>query len=686
MSKESADSIQGYILAQTAAGEVADFTLRSGYSDAGKPAIKAEFLRQLLLGKIEGATILRPGVRIIGVMVEGAFDLRDCAGAGLPALCLEHCDFSDQINVSNSRLARLSLSHSRIRALIGVGLSVDDHVDFSGVAPIPAPDPFAFVDLRSCRVSGSVIGSGATLKVLRAAATAYVTQFALDLSHSVISGSVFADAGFTAEGGTSLVSAQIGGLVVGTKGSFTSGSRGGQALTANLARIGGAVLLNESRASAGSLNFDDASLEGSLDCSDARYEHRGYTTLSLRRASIKGSVYLTRASLDGAMEAGDARVGGGLMLDIGFSANGSVNIDGATIEGSFDCSRACFMNPGSTALSAFDARIGRSVKLVQTQSKGGVSFQNATVGSAVEVLFTAISDPKLYALNLQAVRIGGDLVACRNEIKGAVTLSGAKIGRLYDDAASAWSGASGIDLNDLDYAVLSANPFFFIDEMPLPVSAGAPNKNSKSKIWRIRREWLQRNTGAFGKSKGPFSNQPWRQCVEALARGGHYADARRLAQEEQREVNRRREWWKKPFVFLFAELAFGYGLSVTRATLTSLLFWLAGWAGTGLMLQRGVLVEMREGQGVIVCTAVDPAIYALDVAIPVLDLKEESVCRPGRLSGFASVKSHLAVGPLLIDEIRLWRWIKALYAIAGSIIIGLTILTYSGVFKPKSAS
>ena len=697
MDQTGADATAAYILAQTAAGEVADFTRREGYSADSKPRIKAELLRQLLLGRVEGVNILPPGVRILGVRVEGPVDLRDCAGEGLAALCLEDCDFDDAINLANSRVARLSIRQSRIRGLLASGLSSDGHVDFTGVTAFPAAGPIAFVDLRGARIRGSVTGSGATLKALPQDQNVegHFPAFALDLTLATVDGALVVDRGFTAEGGVSLHTAVIGGPIQATSASFTAAALGGYAILASTLRVGASVMLNGGFSATGLVSFDDVNVEGVFDCSGARFSNKGSTALSLSRARIDRGAYFSGTIAEGAIAAFSAHIGEALRLDNGFSANGPVYFDDVTIAGTLDCSDARFSNrtadaetdEASTAFSATRAQIDGSVFFHNTIADRAVSLMNARVGLSLAIWGAKISHPPRYALNLQSARIEGELQAFDNAFEGAVTLSGAYIGRLYDLPETAWAGASAIELNELTYTALSAKPWFFSQDRSIAQrKAMAKSKHPAWRpVWKVRAEWLKRNTGTVGKDTGPFSNQPWRECAAALDRAGHHGDARRLAREEQREVNRQRTWWKRPFVWMFAEQAFGYGLSVTRATMTSLIFWLAGWAGAEEMLRDGVLIDEHNSTAS-VCTRdrIDPAVYALDVAIPVIDLKAESSCQPGRITD-GTPTALLALGWFRVDDVSLWRWAKAIYAILGAIVIGFTILTYSGVFKPKAS-
>ena len=93
--------------------------------------LRAAFLRHLLLGlpaPHEPWPVRLPGVRIRGASIDAMLDLADCAGpngAGLPALTLEACDIAAPVDLTNARLARLSLRDSRIGEVRARGVRID---------------------------------------------------------------------------------------------------------------------------------------------------------------------------------------------------------------------------------------------------------------------------------------------------------------------------------------------------------------------------------------------------------------------------------------------------------------------------------------------------------------------------------------------------------------------------------
>lgn len=82
------------------------------------------------------------------------------------------------------------------------------------------------------------------------------------------------------------------------------------------------------------------------------------------------------------------------------------------------------------------------------------------------------------------------------------------------------------------------------------------------------------------------------------------------------------------------------------------------------------MANSQEARTGIACgDAIDPAIYAIDLFIPLLDLREEGNC---------SVRSDAWAWP--------WRMGKALYAALGWLILSLTVLTMSAPLRRQTGA
>lgn len=78
---------------------------------------------------------------------------------------------------------------------------------------------------------------------------------------------------------------------------------------------------------------------------------------------------------------------------------------------------------------------------------------------------------------------------------------------------------------------------------------------------------------------------------------------------------------------------------------------------------------------------IEPTLYAIDVFIPFIDLRQESKCEPGQM---ISGGDEISQPPSNLENPKFWRWFKAFYALAGSLITSLFILTFSGILQNRS--
>ncbi len=361
---------------------------------------------------------------------------------------------------------------------------------------------------------------------------------------------------------------------------------------------------------------------------------------------------LSRRRVD-ALELQGADIGSAVLLDEGFAAEGAVWMLGARIGGNLDLAAAKVTNPNGVAVCGELATFRGTIQLVDGfQASGQVSFTGARIVHNWNMRRSSFRCDNGPALDLESAIIEGQLKAFENEVTGPITLAGAKIGRLLDDPNTAWGTTSTnqhLDLSELTYERIG-----FL-------------RSSNVSIWKQRRDWLRRSNKP---DRAGFSRQPYEQLARALAYAGHAEEAREISREAHREVNRRRSALPKAMVWIFAEQMFGYGLSPFRAAVTAILLWLCGWLGAEAMTSRNLLVDER-GE---VCN-VEPALFALDVAVPILDLRQETLCTVGYAVA-SSPQPHLR-------EVVFWRWVTAIYAIAGAAVVGFGLLTASGIFRPR---
>jgi hypothetical protein len=231
--------------------------------------------------------------------------------------------------------------------------------------------------------------------------------------------------------------------------------------------------------------------------------------------------------------------------------------------------------------------------------------------------------------------------------------------------------------------------------------------------------WLSRQYETGQPTSGDeFFPQPYEQLARVLRNHGWSDEAKLVTLEK---LTHERRWtarpWTRPWLWIM-EKGFDHGLFATKSVVLFLSFWLAGtvafdFANHGCVrlpvgsrheyqlswpvLQQAVLVvdslpvssflvrnpsvpdappgpamplapwSEQVTQDVPCGDQVEPLWYALDVFVPLLDLKQEEKCA-------------IASG----DEFWGWRAFKSIYAVLGAVVSSLTLLTISGVLRRRA--
>lgn len=690
-----------FVLERTRAGDIADFTPMAGPGGA-KPVIRAGFLRKLMLLLDPAWTVRAPGVRLRGARIEGVLDLTDCSGAGLPALALLDCDLPEAVDLSHARLARLSLRGSRLTRLDATEAQIDGELDLCGVAPLGEPGLETLTaKLRGVRIDGDLLARDA--KFARATDSA---DDALMLQGADISGNVLLDGSFEAFGCVWLLSAKIAGTLScdGAQLLNRSDDATGQALNADGAEIG-AVLMQRVKAE-GEVRFTSARIARDLDISEGgSFRNELAAALVAANAEIGGQLFADSVKIAGqlllqstrigrnldlrgaeiahrtsargdafgrAIDATSANIGGAALLQ-GANVKGEVFLAGANIEGYLSFGGGRFINGGAWAIRAPNVRVGGNLtfKLPEngfaphgqkTVIEGGAKFDRARIEgalswSALELRGPGPDGAKGALFSFADAQIAGDVQATAliAQHDARIDASGACCAALDDDVKAGWGvERAELNLEGFDYARI----------------------DSSNEHWRERLKWL-------GRARGRFSPQPYTHAAQVYARAGRREDARRilLAQHDRNTLRASAGPITWALSSLFGVIA-GYGLAPIRIVRALALFLVLGVAGVLAMNAQGALVTPQGAQ----CNgAVEPALYAVDVALPVIDLGQESRCGPGRTAR-AELTQGMALGDSewrLFEGAALWKWAHALYAILGAVLTALAVITFSGVMKPR---
>lgn len=694
-----------FVVERTSAGEIADFAPMAGPGGV-KPIVRAGFLRKLMLGLDPSWQIRTPGVRLRGARIEGVLDLTDCsgaAGAGLPALALTECEIPEPVDLSHARLARASFAGSRMTRLVAVETEIGGELNLCDVTPFEGRETLT-ARLRGIRVDGDLLARGA--KFARAVDS---DDDALMLQGAEISGNLLLDGAFEAFGCVWLANAKVdGGLSCeGAALLNRSEDASGQALNADGARFD-MVLMRKAKVE-GEVRFCGARIARDFDFSDgASLRNEMGAALMLSNAEIGGQVFgdgskiagmlwmqsasiarnldlrgaeiVHRTSLSGntygrAVDATSMNVGGGAMLQ-GANIKGELFLADARVAGYLAFGGGRYINPGHWAIRAPNARVGSNLTFTlpengfaphgqKTVIEGGCKLDRARIGGRLAWAALELRGPgpdgsrgAIFSFAGAAVDGAIEARALTTQQDAFIDAAGASCAALDDDVRTGWGAeAARLGLDGFNYARI----------------------DSDGEHWRARLGWLRRSRRDGEK----FSPQPFTHAARTYARMGRREDGRRvlLAQHDTHTLLGSPGPFSWALSSLFGLVA-GYGLAPVRAARALALFFVLGVAGVLAMNAQGALVTP---QGRACNGAVEPALYALDVALPIIDLGQESRCAPGRTAR-ADLPAGMAVGDSdwrLFEGVALWRWAHALYAMLGALLAALAVITFSGALKPK---
>jgi sRNA-binding regulator protein Hfq len=448
--------------------------------------------------------------------------------------------------------------------------------------------------LWNCRIDGAIILRDAGTRTINLGGS-HVRGIAGD--GAKIGGSVFLRNGFTAQGEVRFNGAEIGGVLDCENGRFENA--GEDELSCERVKISGSVFLSNGFTAQGAARFLGAEIGGQLSCQNGRFENVGEDALNCDRVRVSGSVFLSN----------------------GFTAQGEVNFPGAEIGGQFACNGGTFSNKRASSADEDAESDRRTICAIALNLSDAVIKGTLWLGPGAGQIKPAI-------------------------IEGSLDLRDAYASVLVDHAdhwpAGQVAGANGKTLNC----------HIFLDGFTYGSFTGQSSLTIED-----RKAWLERQPTRHLCEE--FKPQPFEQLVKVLRAMGHAKDAREIAifkEEKQlrrptRNFGKDRPWYANPWNWLrwlFVELALGHGYRPQRIVLTALAVWVASALFFYAAAERGVMApsnpvvfldpqlescranwtdcahpKMQNEH-----TPFQPAIYALDVMLPIVALGQEAAWAP----------------------------------------------------------
>jgi hypothetical protein len=596
------ESAQRRVLDAIDARQLADFTSLP----EPQRRLSADFLQRLISGSLEARRELCCPLRIRGADIVGLLRPPPAGqGGGRTAVQFWECKFDSPVDFSGAEFLVLRFVDCRLPAFIGASLSVSAGLDLSG-------SQFSGVDDYESELS--LVGS-----------------CAIHLGNARIGGrldmSSTNKSRFSAAGVVRLDGARIDGDVS-LAGALLDG-RGAEAVSARSIIVGSNVNLRPASGhrfeAIGEIGFSAAQITGDLMCEGARLSNPEGRALHCEDLKVE-SVFLTsddRAKLP-------------------FEAQGRLNFLTAVIGGSFFLTQAR-LAPGPDYGG-----------LLRTGGPVAINLQQARISNALAVSNVGALSDESESRSLREAPV---------PVAGWFLLTGAQVNSVLDSIETGWPAPGFLDLDGLVYERIR--------------HVGRGNLAAK------RIKWLRLQFPEEVPSAATFRPQPYEQLSRVLRQHGLAREANAIAVEKIRvRLESRVDGpWARIFPSLLMLISH-HGYSSSRAVLSFLIFVLLGTVMYAVALfgfgqpflpvesdPQPVVYEFALGtmratseQG---CPGLHVMHYALDAALPVIDVGQDLRCR------------FTPEGPLR------WFWLllNSLYIITGAALSAVVVLTLTGVLR-----
>lgn len=667
----------------------------------GASSIKCVFVKNL---KVAGRVELSE----FGRLAKGALSLR-----------FEGCIFDEPVMMDGAHLICLSMERCQLPALLARGIRIVRCATFIDLASVTGVRG-AFLSFFRAQIDGSFTVRRCSLECLRGDGHLFDehewgkhrTGAGLELGEANIGGSVIMhdDSGKSPQpqcAGVSLNSTVINGALNIDGVRITPNTEQGSnrrhyaidatyssvkhELTLKNARIDGPLWLVSARLE-GRFDLSDTTMRGlereqqnvAIDATDVRIEDR----LLMWNASIHGQVVLRGAYVGASLQffgswicqeqdVPDDRRRFYALDAVHMEVQGSVEF--RFNDQSWERRRAWMAQLGLdenwNVKPLTSASLSRLPEAAQSPYvRGGISFAGARIfgdfvwnGLCLDRTVPVAPDrshPTM--LDLRGTEITGRLLATELLIVAPLRLdlTSAKLGELSGNTSLGW--------DCLGHIFPSQGPRRMSLQLADLCYAGVTLKLAGTDLKADAHEcasWLSRAcapTEERAKRPGSFNYQPFHAMAKALSATGDILGARTVLIEAFEQERKTLPWWCPDSLLRLRAfgLCFGYGYQPRNAFFTLVVYWLLGLVLFHSAPQDAFVSTSAASDGQFNCVSFDPAIYALDVMLPILDLQQEARC-------------FITASP----ELRWWRWGMVFYAVVGWVVTSVAVLTFSGVFR-----
>lgn len=577
--------------------------------------VSGRTLRHLLIAAPSPHPGCQARLRLRGVHVTGELDLAEATVSG--SIRLDRCRFDEPPVLDNAHLdaafelhactmpglrllgARVAME-CEVTACTVTGtmdlrsLAVGNWLSLKDTAVRPSEGEAA-IDAQSLEVgedfwapgldcAGTMYLNSARIQdVLAFRGTHISGDGGLQAPELTVGGGVYLDSGFSCTGQVNLYGASIGGSVslADCQLDGPGNGRGKCALLLSCAEVGGDIQAWRGLVARGSVDLRDTSVRGSVALKGARFDISSHGPTA-----------------DAALDASRLRVGGDIDCREGLITHGMIDLCDSRIGGSVLFEGAELTAHGDRpALRGNGAETGGVFNLCDGfTTHGRISLNSVTVRSRLclndAAIITPPGEPALSCRGLTAATLSLHL---REAPPGVVDLRQSRIGLLLDTPA-AWP--AGLVLDGAVYD--SVHP-------ALPA--------------RARLTWLSRDPAGF-------VPQPYEQLAATYQRQGQDADARAVLVAKHRSMRRTlslpAKWWSA-----LQDAAMGYGYRPLRAVWVLLCLLTTGTA----LFAAWPPTAVGDGKP----PPFQPAIYTLDLLLPLVDLGQERSYAPTGIMQWGAV-------------------------------------------------
>lgn len=278
-----------------------------------------------------------------------------------------------------------------------------------------------------------------------------------------------------------------------------------------------------------------------------------------------------------------------------------------------------------------------------------------------------LDDKHGVALSARNVEVAKRFRIAASRLDGTVDLREASVGTLADRGGAAWRDCQlppgKLLLDGFTYANLDDD-----DAIDRVAARGSTNKPSGMVARRLR--WLAMQYPDSKPDKASFFPQPYEQLAHHFAALGDER-ARRQVLVHKRRLQRQHTGlgWTERAISGLLGLTSNYGYSPRRASIASALLIGLGSLMAWVLYSFGAIDALDRGS---IDRGFSPLLYALDVAVPFLDLGHDAAwaINPRALTSSGLTSTIIGLG-------------EALYRLAGLVMLSITVLTFSGILHEK---